>query len=450
MVRRCGTCGVFIDSRNGQGIPCSGACKSWHHVACASSPISSEEIQEILISNISWLCAACSPSADESGREALDLSMSAVFARMDRLEGRVTALYEDNARLRAELAQYQSIRVELKSLEYRLDAMTFWSASPRPYGAEAPRPSGVNRFESTTLRDLDLSGAPFSSALVGGIGGPLSAAGGVQGKPATDSGSLRRDVLTRALNSGSRIAIPSGTLGSPLPGVQAPHLSNIGLEIPATDVNLPVPQTVAQTGDGPRATEVPGTSSTFVIPEVAKSKGKKNDHRPLSALNKGLTLRKRRESDSSRDSGDSEDRQKPQRSNRGKRRPLRVGKAKPTSAAASLLNAAPRYRNLFVTRLPPSLTPDQLADYVEETLSTHRRPNCVKVSRADNPSATYSSYRIEFTEDEFVEANSDGFWLEHIRYREFFFGGTRRGTVERQVKPLEEPVGSGALRMNLT
>lgn len=428
-INRCKICDTAINYRRRPGVFCSGPCGSWFHVACCVNPISRERLDDTLV-NGTWRCHSCLPLDASVSGDVSSVSSGAVtdavYARLDRLEAKVDALQMENAHLRSELELCQSMRAEIQSLEYRLDALTFWGMSPaRPAGAGAPRVSNGGSFILNGFGNF--SGHPSRTS------SPVP----VLPRPAPRS-SLLKDVLTRtfiapngaglAAGSSSEDALVTPTIfpGS-APGAPVNLNSNSGDLSPPNSVTTI--QTVAEIH------RVDSSANNAVCPDSVPA-GFRNGALPpggesaVRGEGGAGALPLSGEAATLIDGG----RVAPT-FRRKNERPVVIGCAKRDNPLPAV-PARPAYRWLFVSRLSRVVTADMLSDFLSSRLRSKRRPRCVGLVPESNTTRRVASFRVELLPDEFEEALCGDFWDEGILVKRFVFfrqssGRERRGVPER-------------------
>lgn len=412
MVNRCGTCGRVINRRSGPGVPCSGECESWHHLACCSSPVVEGDITKIVIGEVAWKCDACLSgvptnhgltqplavsAAISSGSGAdEDLSMGALFARIDRLEGRVEALREENVHLRTELATCQALRSDIRALEYRLDAMTFWGVdSARPSVNPTPRP---------------LPGRSFVMGAVGDLGGPSGASSPITGLPVPTSRIQYRDICLGETQRDCPFA-PASAETTPRIGQRSTAgVSSLSGPAPSAAGPLafvPTLGPVAEVAVDPEPAEdgrEPNTSAVTIVQDVGPSNSESVPNpNPLS-----VPVETRRTS---------------QRDHRAanRRRPLIVGTSDscPLAAVPAAPQLPPHKAQIFVTRLALDVTVERIREYlfslgIPAEVVILSPPRSVRV-------ATYTSFRITIPRTLLEDVLKPDVWPPGAGVKEWFF-----------------------------
>lgn len=379
---------------------------------------------DVLTERVSWLCDLCLTSDADNPNDAslvsgphagqpvddMELSQSALYARMDRLEGRIDALMEENVRLRAELAVCQSLRTDIRSLEYRIDSMTFWSVTPgRPTVPGAARPSVggslmVNGFG-------ELSGRPDKTS------SPAS------GRPSNPPIIQYRDIDLRGLGAttpkraaaeemrGTEVSPvrPTGTRNVlPTPGPSSlgdPAVSCLG----AGGVRSDVSAQVRVMGTIPEARGLVSSGSDC-------ASGGRDD---LAAHVSDLDQRAVPGTDGGRPRGGARRAEKV----KNRKRPLVMGTSStcPLTAVSSG-GASGSKQNLawlFVTKLSLDVTGDRVTEYlaslgVEASAVYLRPPTSVR-------RPTYNSFRISVPREKLSGLLAPEIWPPGVGVKEWFF-----------------------------
>lgn len=408
-----------------------------------------------------WLCDACGlsnrskstnasivsgPRGDRDDRNDLfggtavdgeteELSWGAVFARLDKLEGKVQALWEENASLRAELAQCQTLRSDVKALEYRLDAMTFWGVTPG-------RPSDFGQSKP-------LAGGSLMTYGLGDLSGPYSASSPVVSKRVSAApGILYRDILSGGLGS--------PRLGRPMPGVSA--VSSVGGMLPGSGGSVMV---ASATGTRVSTTIVSGPSGLglgssgssgsdlvlapvpFVSPPnletIAEVSGSAPVPGPSTVADRSVTsaadglgtvpnVRDVARSEGGPDHivrGDREEGRRVHRSE-NKKRPLIVGSsascpfsAVPIRGAIADGRSDPALAQVFVTRLALDVTPERIRNYL---LSLGYSSTVIKLKPPQRiTTVTYSSFKVTIPRESLKNLLSPDIWPPGAGVKEWFF-----------------------------
>lgn len=453
---------MVINHRRSPGVPCSGSCGSWYHISCCETPIPEELISDILIGSNPWLCDSCKISnrskstnaslvsgpqdncndpndlsnKSVSGGGAEELSWGAVYARLDRLEGRIRALWEENVNLRTELAECKAFRSDIKALEYRLDAITFWGATPgRPSTAGPSKPLPGGSLAASCLGDFS---GPYSTSspvskradaaskvhyrdiFCGGLGSPavgrrlsvLPAASPAGGAVPATGGST---VVSSAGAAGVSATIVPGPTGfglgssgaalalAPVPTALAPVMSVPDLET-IEEVSSPIP--------GPSSigapNGIPAADGGGCVPGVRDGAG-----------NGGATRR---------GDCDGRDREEARRAHRAenKKRPLILGSsvscpfsAVPLRGTTSDGRNRPDLAQLFVTRLALNVTVDCVRDYLS-SLGYNSRVVQLRPPRKVT-SVTYNSFRISIPRESLGNLLCPDVWPPGAGVKEWFF-----------------------------
>lgn len=383
-------------------------------------------IPEILINRVSWLCDACqeggaagdadadadnerslvmenvSGSAGQSAADGApgELSWGAVYARLDKLEGMVEALREDNIRLRAELALTQALRSDIKALEYRIDAITFWGMTPgRPSGTVAPGPSvglsqvlngsgnvtcGPSKTSSPVFpryRDINFSAfgtvTPRRTEIAPSV--ENSAVLDFTGKKLAPSSSKLSCGLSQALNL------------APLPKVRVP-LESI-TEVP-------------NAGDGTPSEHLKAIDSA---------------DEPIPIADVSVDGRGGIQDERERDSKAKRQASKSARRVENKKRPLIVGTSCscPLTAVPSSERLGSDSAQLFVTRLALDVTPERIKDYLSSlgyssSVFQLQPPRSVRT-------VVYNSFRVTVPRESMGNLLKPEIWPPGAGVKQWFF-----------------------------
>lgn len=425
----------------------------------------SELIDNILIGNIEWLCDDCKltnhskstnaslvsgdhgDGIDQNGLSrhsaladgAEELSWGAVYARLDKLEGKIKALWEENISLRTELAQCRTLRSDIKALEYRLDAMTFWGVTPgRPSdSAGPPGPlaaaslvthglgdlSGPHSTSSPIFKRANASSRVFYRDIV--CGGPSSPALG-RPLPSLPAPSCPGKVFS--VPDGS-VAVMTTASGASIPASIVPGSSGLGSG--SSDSGL-VPVPIATTS-APLAS-VPALETIVEVTDPIPGPVSIGDLRESStpgdpgALPVGRTTAA--DNNAASDCGDRVGRSREEtrrvRRAENKKRPLIVGSS--ASCPFSAVPArgvtvdgmiGPGSAQIFVTRLAPNVTADCIRDYLSSlgyTSSVVQLRPPRKVT-----SVMYNSFRIAISREFLGNLLSPDVWPPGAGVKEWFF-----------------------------
>lgn len=424
----CAFCRGSVTTRKRPLLQC-GSCNSWFHGQCFQPPLTAGQIEDVRLKKLTWQCLSCQnatmnpdihPSQDVknllsssmSSINGTDLSLASIVNVINKLESQLTAVKSENTKLWENISKFCAMKSDIDTLKAQNVQVWEVSAEHRALKTDVEMLKAENAQLREEISQLNVV-QKKTDANVDALTMKLSH---LRDEISQYRG-LRADL--RALD----FRMETMTSWSMTPG--RPSLANLSVGVPGSAL-FSAPRRSGfscaedEVGDPPSSPErsrSPAPSLTgsveciddIEMPEDMNLMGSQYQGPPGALTTAVGTLANGGGETVNLAGGPPV-----------KRRPLLSGNAPLSSGAAMLLQSGSTNRDLFVTRLHPELTSDQLKSYMAEKLSSKRKPVCTRIRKT----GLHSSFRVKLMEHEFVEANSASFWPSGICCREYFF---RRG-----------------------